>query len=493
MRGRELIKKWRDDPCSFVRENFGVNPDVWQEKAIIAFANKENKIFRLSLQACAGPGKSALLAWMGWWFLLCCGEKGTHPKGAAISITQDNLKDNLWSELSKWQQRSKTLTDLFTWTKQRIFSKDHPETWFLSARSFSKTANSEEQGRVLSGVHSKYVLFLIDESGDIPPTVLKAVEQAFSTADKEFGRVIQAGNPTSQDGMLYAAQSQLADEWHVVRITGDPDDPDRSPRIDIEWARQQIATYGKNDPWVMSYILGRFPESGINTLLSVDDVEDSMSRNLLITDYDWSQKRLGVDVARFGMDSTILFPRQGLRAYNYVEMRGATNPEIAARVARAKHDWGAENEFVDGTGGFGAGVVDALNQAGHSPFEIHFSAKASKPRYFNKRAEMWFEMADWVKRGGVLPKCNILKKELTSPTYSFKNGKLILEPKEKIKERLGFSTDRSDALCLTFAHPDLPKKSSILGRLGNSFDKVVSDYDPLEESSGRVVHDFEPT
>lgn len=479
MTASELIRAYRKDILFFVREQFQVEPDEWQKKALLAFADGNEKILRISLQACAGPGKSAVLAWCGWWFLVTQGEKGSHPKGAAISITQDNLKDNLWSELSKWQQRSKLCTRLFTWTKQRIFSKDHPETWFLSARSFSKTANAEEQGRVLSGIHSKYVLFLIDESGDIPPSVLKSVDQAFSTADKVFGRALQAGNPTSTDGMLYAAQSTLADQWFVIRITGDPDDPMRSPRIDIEWAKKQIKTYGRDDPWVMAYILGRFPESGINTLLSVDEVEDAMNRNLLSSQYEFAQKRLGVDVARFGMDSSIIFPRQGLRAFNYVEMRKARSNDIAARAIAGKVRWGSEVELIDGTGGWGSGVTDSMIQSGYYPIEVDFSStKTFNPRFYNKRAEMYFEMAKWVRRGGVLPKCNHLKKELTQQTYSFKNGKFIMEPKEKIVERLQFSPDRADGLVLTFALPEMPSNQSI-DAYRNQYGKLQSEYDPL--------------
>lgn len=475
------IRGYRQDIGAFVKEEFQVEPDAWQYRGLRAVADGNQKILRLSLQACAGPGKSALLSWAGWWFLATQGEVGSHPKGAALSITNDNLKDNLWSELSKWQQRSKICTDIFQWTQSRIFAKDHPETWFLSARSFSKKSNSEEQGRVLSGVHSKYVLFLIDESGDIPPVIMKSVDQAFSTADKVMGRVIQAGNPTSTTGMLHAAQSTLANLWQVIRITGDPDDPERSPRIDIDWARKQIEQYGRNDPWVQSYILGRFPDSGINTLLTVDEVEDAMSRHLQITDYDFAQKRLGVDVARFGDDSTIIFPRQGLRAFNFVEMRGAASPEVAARIALAKARWNSEMEFIDDTGGFGSGVIDSLIQGGHAPLGIHFASKATDPRYFNKRSEMIFEAAQWIKRGGALPHNVQLKKELTTPTYSYKNGKFIVEPKDRIKERLGFSPDISDALALTFAIPELPGQNdprSILG-LGKSTD---ADYDPLANS-----------
>jgi len=474
----QKIRGYRQDIVSFVKKEFNVEPDLWQLRALNSFASKDYKIFRLSLQACAGPGKSAVLSWCGWWFLLTQGETGVHPKAAAISITQDNLKDNLWAEMSKWQQVSPVLTNVFTWTKSRIFAKDHPSTWFMAARSFSKTANAEEQGRTLSGLHSKYVLFLIDESGDIPATVLKSADQALSTADKVFGRILQAGNPTSHDGMLYAAQSILADQWSVIRITGDPDDPERSPRIDIEWARTQIKTYGRDDPWVMSYILGRFPETSINTLLSVDEIEDAMNKAYREDQYEWSQKRIGVDVARFGLDKTVIFPRQGLRAFKYALMPKARTGDIAARVIQAKIKWGSELECVDGTGGYGAGVVDSMIQAGHSPIEVQFAGKSIDPRYYNKRAEMWFSMADWVKRGGMLTRCNTLKKELAAPTYSFKNGKFILESKDQIKDRLGFSPDRADALALTFAMPDMPAQNSPMGIM-QALQKQDSDFDPL--------------
>lgn len=230
------IKRWRDDPVAFVREVFKAEPDAWQVDVLEAYAHPDKR--RISLQACAGPGKTAILAWCAWHFLLCRGETGEHPKGAAVSITSDNLKDNLWPELAKWQSRSPLLLHLFEWNKERVFAKDHPETWFLSARSWPKTANAEEQGRTLSGLHAKFVLVLIDESGEIPISVLNAGDQALGNC--QWGKMIQAGNPTSLDGMLHAATSLLAHMWTVIRITGDPEDPKRSPRIPVEIGRAHV-------------------------------------------------------------------------------------------------------------------------------------------------------------------------------------------------------------------------------------------------------------
>lgn len=474
------LYRWRHDAVQFVRDNFHTEPDKWQHRALMAYCNNDQRVLRLSLQACAGPGKTAVLAWIGWHFISCFGDENEHPKGAAVAVTKDNLDDNLWPEFSKWQQRSPYLLAAFVWTQSAIYAKDHPDTWFISARSWAKTASTEELGKTLSGLHSQYVLILIDESGEIPVEILKTGDQALGNCT--FGRMIQAGNPTSQNGMLYAAATRLRELWTVIIITGDPDDHERSPRVDIEWARQQIKLYGRDDPWVASLILGKFPESGINTLLTIDEVEAAMKRRLRPDMYDFSQKRLGVDVARFGMDSTIIFPRQGLRAFNYVLMRKASNPQVAARVAVAKDKWQSEREYVDGSGGYGAGVVDALNQAGYTPAEVYgASTNPPNPRFYNLRAYMLWECAQWVKRGGALPYDQTLIKEMTAPTYSFKGGKLIVEEKDQIKKRLGFSPDRFDALALTFSEPDMPAMRNQVVVQGSQ------PYDPFKQQNQVAV------
>jgi hypothetical protein len=429
------------------------------------------------MQACVGVGKSALLAWTALWFLTCMSDRGQHPKGAAVAVTNDNLKDNLWPEINKWISRSPVLLGMFQWTKERIFSKKYPATWFLSARSFSKTADPEEQGRTLSGLHSEFVLVLVDEGGEIPVAVVKAGDQALGNC--RWGKILMAGNPSSLEGALYHA-AMNPHLWKVVRITGDPEDPKRSPRVDIDWAREQIKTYGRDNPWVMYSILGLFPPSSINSLLGPDQVSAAMERTLREDAYNWSQRRLGVDVARFGDDRTIIFPRQGLAAFKPVEMRGARTPDIAARVMLAKKTWRSEAEYVDGTGGFGSGVIDNLIQAGYSPFEIHFSGKAIDPRYFNKRSEIHFMLAEWVKRGGALPNIPGLARELTAPTYTLQNGKLRVEEKDQIKKRLGFSPDLADALALTFSHPDSPTADSLQAKVDEmKRQQVATDYDPL--------------
>ena len=97
---------------------------------------------------------------------------------------------------------------------------------------------------------------------------------------------------------------------------------------------------------------------------------------------------------------------------------------------------------------------------------------------------MWFRMAEWIKRGGAIPYDEDLLKELVAPEYYFKNSKIILQSKEEIKDSLGFSPDRADALALTFADVDMPTMSGEFGILyrneSQASQKAASDYDPLD-------------
>lgn len=470
--GRAKLHRWRADPVAMVREAFAAEPDPAQIDILRAFSVKQ----RIAAKACKGPGKTAALAWCAWNFLAT----RPHPNIAATSITGDNLSDGLWKEMAKWRARSAFFTEAFEWTRTRIFARDHPETWFMSARTWPRTADPQAQAETLAGLHADYLLFILDESGGIPDAVMAAAEAALATG-KEM-KLLQAGNPTRLDGPLYRACTSERHLWHLVEITGDPEDPNRSPRIDAQWAREQIEKWGRDNPWVLVNVFGKFPPSSINSLLGPDEISAAMRRQPKDDDYSWSAKLLGVDVARFGDDRTVIFPRQGLASFNPVIMRNANSLEVAARVAQACERWGVDAVFVDDTGGFGAGVIDQLAQAGHPMIPVSFSGKAMDSRYLNKRAEMHFEAAEWVRKGGALPNVPELTREASAPTYTFRNGKFQIEEKDQIKARIGVSPDLWDAFALTFALPVAPPVRTgvpAIDRRG----RYQADYDPFEERS----------
>lgn len=461
------LKLWREDPSIFVREVFQVTPDAWQDEVLKAFP--KNK--RIALKACKGPGKTCVLSWLAWNFLLT----RHNPKIAATSITGANLADNFWTECAMWQQKSPLLKEMFEYTKTRIFAKQHAETWWMSARPWSKSADSSEQGNTLAGLHADNILFIIDESGGIPESISMAAEAALSSCKE--GHIIQAGNPSDLNGMLYKSCVRDRHLWHVVDITSDPDDPNRTPRVSLEWAREQIDTYGRDNPYVMVNILGQFPPVAFNALIGPDEVEAAMRRSYRESDYSAHARILGVDVARSGKAKSVIFPRQGLQAFNPLIYRNIDSNQGATYVSKKWQEWDVDACFVDNTGGFGSGWVDNLNRLGFAPIGVHFNEKSGDPRFFNKRTEMIFMLVEWIRKGGALPQSAELKGSLTETTYTHRGDKLLLEPKELVEERLGYSQDEIDSLALTFAQPVIRQS-----RFGNQRASFKSQYNPLDRN-----------
>lgn len=477
-KAQSKFKAWRKDSVKFVVDNF--NPDKiddWQLDALKRSCGEPDPRKRLGMKSCTGAGKSTVLAWLGWQRLTCFADEGEHPKGAALSGEgRDNLRDNLWSELSKWQQRSELLKSQFTWTAEKIYSNDHPETWFLSARSYAKNADAEAIGRSLSGLHSRYPFLLLDEIGDMPVTVGQKANQIF-TGGVVDGLIAAAGNPTSISGLLYHIATKEAGLWQIITITADPDDPNRTSRVDIEHAIEQIKLHGKDNPWIMSTILGLFPPNQMNSLFSVDEVEAAIGKHLKEPQYNFIEKRIGVDVALYGDDRTVLFPRQGLASFMPFIMRTQEPSNISARLMVERREFGSHQEFIDDTGGWGSGVISHYRAAGYSPFAVQAAGAAIDPRYYNKRAEMWFSMRDWIRSGAALPNIPEIIAELTTTEYSMKNGRLLLQPKDIVKKKLGRSPDIADALAQTFALPDKPISNRSAGSYSS---KAATDYDPFE-------------
>lgn len=445
----DKIREWRDRPQQMVRELFGVTPDPWQDEILAAFPNHQ----RMAMKSAKGPGKTALLAWLSWGFLLT----RPFPKCAATSIDGNNLRDNFWSEMAKWRNKSELLKAQFEWTAKRIFARKHPEEWWMSARTWQRSADSSQQANTLAGLHADYILFVLDESGGIHDAVMASAEAALSSCKE--GHIIQAGNPTHLSGPLYRAATSERKLWHVVEITGDPDNPMRSPRISVQWARDQIEKYGRNSPWVLVNVFGQFPPSSLNSLIGPDEVAEAMRRFYRPYEIGDASKVLGIDVARFGDDSSIIFPRQGIQCFPLTKKRGLDSTQGAGLVSRIWDDFGADAAFIDMTGGWGTGWYDRLIVLGKAPIGVQFAGEAhNKARYYNKRAEMAFDAVEWIKRGGALPPedsdgAKELAAALTTTTYTFQGDRLLLEPKDEIKIRLGYSPDEFDGFIETFAEP----------------------------------------
>lgn len=472
----DKVKLYRARPDIFAEEQLHQILEPWEREFYLALPTDQ----RISLQACKGPGKTAKLAGAAWWML----SMFPFPKIGATSITGDNLRDGLWAEMARWQRESPFLQANFTWTASKIFHNNNPETWWMSFRTWSRQADKEQQEATLAGLHADYCMALLDETGNYPDAVMGAAEGVL-TAPK-MGRIIQAGNPLMLEGPLYKAATTERHLWKVIEITADPDDPHRAVRVPVKWAKDLIDKYGRDSPWVRANVFGRFPVASINAIISLDEITAAVGRHIHSHAYDWSPRILGGDVARFGDDKSVLYPRQGLAYFEPIIIYNNDTVQVAGHWGEKANKWQAHSLQIDGTGGYGAGVIDLMRHEGFHIIEVQFAGTPLDPRFYNKRAEIIWELADNIKNGASIPDDKLLIGELAAAQYSYKKDKIIVEEKELMKVRIGHSPDNMDAAACTHAFPVAATAETRDKLFGFDMQRAVSksrtDYDPLERA-----------
>jgi hypothetical protein len=129
--------------------------------------------------------------------------------------------------------------------------------------------------------------------------------------------------------------------------------------------------------------------------------------------------------------------------------------EVVGLIVTLMREFNPKRIFVDVVG-VGAGVVDRLREMGLGGRVVAVNS-AERPldaeRYYNKRAEMWGEMREWLMDSPVdIPDSDSLQADLCSLQYTFDSkGRYVLEKKEDARKRGVKSPDEADCLALTFA------------------------------------------
>jgi hypothetical protein len=226
-----------------------------------------------------------------------------------------------------------------------------------------------------------------------------------------------------------------------------------------------------------------FAAAVTNTLVPLNAVLEAQKRAIPESAYLFAPKILGIDVAREGDDRSCFFPRQGLATFKPRVMRIDDLMVLAGQAAEYVDKWRPDAVFVD-AGGMGAGVIDRLRQLGYPCIGVDFGGTALDARFENRRTEMWWNMAEWIKTGGgCLSNMEDLTEDLVAPTYEYANdrGRVALESKKKMKKRGLASPDIADALALTFAAPVAIQTE--LDRLrAEDRRRRGRDYDPFDET-----------
>nr|MDT0253026.1 hypothetical protein [Endozoicomonas sp.] len=225
-----------------------------------------------------------------------------------------------------------------------------------------------------------------------------------------------------------------------------------------EQLSQWVDDYGEDSDFVRVRVKGEFPRAGSLQFIPSDHVANARSRTIEHSVYFHMPVLLGVDVARFGDDQSIILVRQGRKVLHIFKYRNLNTVQLSARVIEKTQQFKPVCTFVDVIG-IGAGVVDQLVELGYRIQEVNAANKSDdEERYLNKRAEMWGRMKDWLAGEVDIPDDPELADDLTGLEYGYTATKfqVQLEKKEDMKRRGLSSPDCGDALALTFAEHVAP-------------------------------------
>lgn len=401
-----------------------------------------------------GIGKSTLTAWIILFIL------STRPfsKGVTTANTSEQLKTKTWGELGKWKKKCIT-GHWFEYNNGKgnmnVYHTEHKETW----RCDGQTCR-EENSESFAGQHAanSTPFYIFDESSAIPDVIWDVAEGGLTDGEPMW---LAFGNPTRNSGRFRECFGRFKHRWRTRQIDSRKVSITNKAKID-EWVKD----YGEDSDFVRVRVKGEFPRAGSMQFIPSDIVE--IARKRLPEAYRGDPCVIAVDVARFGDDESCIVVRRGRDASSipWVVLRGVDTMTLAARIVEMAQYHKPDTIFVD-EGGVGGGVVDRLRMLRQSVIGVQFGGKADRSLatesgpvvYYNKRAEMWGMMKDWL-RGGAIPDDPDLAGQLTGLEYGYAmlDGKdaIQLEKKKDMKKRGLSSPDRADALALTFAYPIQP-------------------------------------
>lgn len=451
-------------------------PEKWQVDVLtyIGANLSPHTCIQIAVSAGHGVGKSALVAWIVDWAM------STFPDTRCVitANTEAQLTTKTWAEGQRWY-RMLLNRHWFNWTATQLLSsdKEHEKSWSTAIQPYSETRPES-----FAGLHNKgrRTVVMFDEASAIPDKIWETTEGAMTDIGTERIWLV-FGNPTRNTGRFKDCFEKFANYWKTFKVDA------RTVRFtDKSKHDQWEKSYGEDSDFFRVRVRGEFPRAGSVQFISSEVVAEAQRREARCDRFD--PTIIGVDVARFGANSSVIYIRKGYdgRTFKYQKYNGLDTVQLATKVVEIAEHYSADAIFIDETG-LGVGCLDvvrSLNRTyGITILGVNFSAKADgvhfdgQPvKYANKRAEIYGRMREWLKFGAI-PDDVEIRNDLIGVEYGYNGrGETQLESKQDMEDRGLESPDIADALACTFAYP-VPIGD---GRTRVEDDEDTADYDPYK-------------
>ena len=435
----DLLQECRERPAVFLEHILGCA--FYDKQVEIVEAVRDHS--RVAVCGANGTGKDyAAGRIIHWW------QQTRYPaKTIVIGPTHRQVHDILWRECrTAYIQARVPLGGRMLPSASR---------WEYDDQHFAVGFATNDQFNI-QGFHSPHLLVVLTEAHSMEQDQVDAVKRLNPE------RILMTGNPFTISGEFYDAFHERADLYHTVTIsvfdtpnvqTGEMVIPGI---VTLEQVAERAIEWGEDSPLYQASVLGEFPDSLDDNLVSLADAKAAVEQELSVPEDEPAV--FGVDVARYGGDASVIYRRQGRVARLVYRRQGTSTMELVARIQHELENDSAVRTVVVDSVGIGAGVVDRLKEVDLPKWvrvvSFQGGAKARKPsRYANAIAECWWGMAKAFREGNIdIEDDRRLVAQVTGRSYTEQSDRTIrLESKDEIKRRGGRSPDEADALAMTYA------------------------------------------
>ncbi|HMT18566.1 MAG TPA: hypothetical protein PKD15_00860 [Candidatus Saccharibacteria bacterium] len=504
----EIIDTYLPRPHLYINDMLGCKTWAVQDEIVKSvFKNKYTAV-----KTCNAIGKSYIAARIVVTYLML------YPNSKVVTTapTWRQVTDVLWREIGTAVKKSKI----------KLTSKEVTQAGLNLDTDWYAVGLSTKRPENFFGYHGDRILVVVDEAGGVEEPIFRGVAAISPNIN---ARVLLIGNPTNPSGTFYDAftkpqlgyncitvsafnspnftDSGITDLETLLRVFTPPENVEQAEwtnKVNAKLEKRLDKTFtglispsvvysryhewGVDSPAWQSLVMGEFPSQASQALIPTNLI--TMAMNMYGIDKDTGKTyaelsgweipdgppSYGQDMARFGGDLNVNFPRRG----GWVD-----KPHIWNKKGEGKLDLMESADriltiinplddnvtvSIDDTGN-GGGTTDRLNQISREEMNsgrpahrytlvpYNFSSKEfmsdeDKERFHDITSLLYWNLrTQFLNKAIALHHDQQLFDELVGRRWFInKSGKIQVESKQDYKERTGGkSPDRSDALALSFA------------------------------------------
>lgn len=455
-------------PVDFITDSLGSR--LWSKQRKIV-----NSAFRhaaTTARSCHASGKSYTAARAGLSFLMAYEDSIV----VTTAPTFRQVENVIWRE---WRGAVAT-SHIPLGGKCLKTRHDISENWYAIGLSSDKPDK-------VQGLHAKsgHILVIVDEADGIPPEILQVLQGILTSQN---AHLLLIGNPVKNYGGFYDSYSKDSSIYNSIKITAF-DTPNfikngirsleqlkkysREELMELKlpypmlvtpvWVHDRLQDWGEDSPIFQSRVMAEAPDEGDDQLLRLSWLENSIHKE--ITKKEWKDRPrarcVGIDVARFGSDDTVLIGLDHQKMVGCASHNGKDTMKTVGRAIKLFKELGFSKKFdfftVDDTG-VGGGVTDRLVELGYEVIAVDYASSPSEDndemplRFENLKAEIFWDIVRKQFLQGdikIMGNQNKLLGHLLSVKFDYTSkGKLIIVSKKKVKKKGGKSPDWADALAI---------------------------------------------